>query len=294
MLSPFQQKQEELSGSTEFRMIGPRSSGKTAYLAALAYRSQVRIDSPIESITAKNDDTKKFIELAENILKTGLEVAGTYRSNNPESLPEYEIKIKMNAKFNNQEFDITCKDFSGEIFTELQNRNLKEIEPYLEEYAEASGLFIMLEGTLPTQEQDINYAQGLASLQSALSSRLLKKNKSLSNYPIAIVWSKAEQPGMWNYRYRISKFMNKKYYQTEQILSRWKKEWKCPMNYFFCSAFGVKYPDATPNVKVEKRPDRVTVGVIDRTDLWIPFGLIAPIYWLHTGKDEPQLRDLEG
>ncbi|MDJ0581080.1 hypothetical protein [Crocosphaera sp.] len=294
MLSPFQRQKEELSGSTEFRMIGPRSSGKTAYLAALAYWSQVRKNSSIESITPLNDATQNFIDKAENILKRGDRVAGTDYTDNPESIPEYEIKITMNAEFNHQEFEITCKDFAGELFTKLQNKNITAIETYLEEYAQASGLFIMLEGTLSTQDQDIRYAQGLANLESALKSRLRSKKKSLSNYPIAIVWSKAEMSGMWNYRRRIPKFMNKKYLQTEQLLLRWKREWRCPMNYFFCSAFGVKGDDATPNVRPEKRPDGVTVGVIDDTELWQPFGLIAPIYWLYTGQDIAELRDLEG
>lgn len=294
MVSSLQPKnpESESSDSTEFRMIGPRSAGKTAYLAALAYWPNAKKDSPIESIIPMNDETKKFIDIAENILKMGSPVAATYFTNDPDSIFEYEIKIAMNSNFNNQEFKVSCKDFAGELFSKLESGNIVAIEAYLQEYAEATGLLIMLDGT--SFIRDTKYFQGLVNLQSALASTLRNQNKSLKDYRIAVVWSKAEQPGMWNYRHRIPTFMNRKYTQTDKLLSRWKREWKCSMNYFFCSAFGVKGKDTTPNVKAEKRPDGVTFGVIDNTEVWQPFGLIAPIYWLYTGRDISLLRDLEG
>ncbi|MBD2345667.1 hypothetical protein [Anabaena subtropica] len=46
-----------------------------------------------------------------------------------------------------------------------------------------------------------------------------------------------------------------------------------------------------PNFKKQFRDDGGTYGVIANPSVWRPFGLVAPIYWLSTGKDDMRLRD---
>lgn len=284
---------QALPDNTEFRIIGPRSSGKTAYLAALAYWPRANPNSPIASVTPMDDDTKKFISIAKDVLETGAQMAATSLPDNPEVIPSYGLKITMKSdfKFSNQSFEVICKDFAGELFKKLRNQNTAEIELYLDEYAEVPGLLILLDGTFFTQ--DTRYAEGLASLQSELNLRLVAKNKPLNNYRIAVVFSKAEQPQIWTHRRNLKRFMGLKFPKTYQVLQQWSLQWKSPINYFFCSAFGMKGNPPTPNVEVTNRENGVTLGIIARKEAWRPFGLVAPIYWLYTGEDIPELRDIE-
>lgn len=300
MWSRLQQRIQPLSGNSEFRIIGPRKSGKTTYLAALAYwpdAKNAKSNSPIESVEPKDDDTVKLIGMAQDILETGASLAGTYLPDAPDLLPPYSLSIKMKPAFGggNQRFEVTCKDFAGELFDKLRSGNTAETKLYLEECAEAPGLLIILDGTFFTEDQ--KYAQGLENLKSQVKLRLREKNKALNNYRTAVVFSKAEQAQVWIHRHDIPKFMRLKFNQTYQTLERWSKEWQCPINYFLCSAFGMKVDrqgaPPTPNVKVTSRENGVTLGVINRPEDWQPFGLVAPIYWLYTGKDNPKLREME-
>ena len=54
------------------RVIGPRGSGKTTYLAALAYQpAKAMWKSKKFNIQAINEDTKKLADKAENIICEG-------------------------------------------------------------------------------------------------------------------------------------------------------------------------------------------------------------------------------
>jgi hypothetical protein len=191
--------------------------------------------------------------------------------------------MKPTFKGGHSDFKVTCQDFSGELFDKLRYGRSQEIDLYLEQCAGAGGLLVILDGTFFTEDQ--KYAQGLTTLQSELNLRL--KEKKL--YRIAVVFSKAEQSQVWIHRYDIQKFMRLKFYQTYQILEQWGRQYS--INYFFCSAFGTK-GDRKPNVKVTSREGGVTAGIIDKPELWQPFGLVAPIYWLYTGQDRPDLREI--
>ena len=45
--------------------------------------------------------------------------------------------------------------------------------------------------------------------------------------------------------------------------------------------------------KRQSRDEAGTYGVIANPAVWRPFGLVAPIYWLYTGKDDRRLREIE-
>ncbi|MEG3436424.1 hypothetical protein V0288_04770 [Pannus brasiliensis CCIBt3594] len=283
---------------TEFRIIGPRRSGKTTYLSALAYWPNAKSDSPIEKVIHLDDDTAKLVGMAKDILESNAMLRATYLDDDPDNLPSYNISIKMKPTFGGggQWIHVTCKDFAGELFDKLRKGKTAETELYLEECADALGLLILLDGTFFTE--DDQYARGLETLKNQLKWRLKNKKKSLSDYRVAVVFNKAEQSQIWIHRHNIHKFMKLKFKKTYQLIEGWGKEWPCPVNYFFCSAFGMKpgiTPDTPPkaNVQVISRENGVTSGVIEEARVWRPLGLVAPIYWLHTGIDHPKLRDVE-
>ncbi|MFM7370240.1 MAG: hypothetical protein ACKO2Z_21115, partial [Sphaerospermopsis kisseleviana] len=66
----------------------------------------------------------------------------------------------------------------------------------------------------------------------------------------------------------------------------------CSINCFFCSTFGTKGTPPKPNFKKQIGNSGGTYGVIDKPRVWRPLGLVAPLYWLATGKEDKQLRDI--
>ena len=81
-------KSSSSSINPDIRLIGDRGSGKTAYLASLAYLSQFtnpNLDSPIESITTFGDQeaSQELINYAKDILEKGLELESTKLIDDP-------------------------------------------------------------------------------------------------------------------------------------------------------------------------------------------------------------------
>lgn len=295
MFNAFRRKTRDLPGSPDIRVIGARRSGKTTFLAALAYWPNAKPDSPIESVSPFDDETAKLISMAQDLLENGLPFAGNYLAEDPNDLPFYTLLIEMKPAFQlagNIRFQVSCRDYPGELMEELRNGSTSSavLRNYLDDCADASGILLLIDGT---SKEDRKYSQALDKLKAELNIRLTGQGKNLNTYRIALVFSKAEQASIWVHRHDIQKFINLKFPRTQGSLEKWRKEWGCSVNFFFCSAFGMKGKPPKPNVRVEVKDTGATCGVIDRTQYWRPFGLVAPIYWLHTGKDDRRLRKME-
>lgn len=149
----------------------------------------------------------------------------------------------------------------------------------------------MIDGT--SAEDDKKYAQSLISLKKELQIRWQAEEKKLRDIRLAVVFSKAEEAQVWIYRRDLPGFMNRKFPLSTEVLLKWKKEWRCSINYFFCSAFGTMGKPPQPNTLPKDLVQGGTSAVIKRPDAWRPLGLVAPIYWLYTSKDDQRLRKLE-
>lgn len=304
MIRAFKKPKQDLQGSPDIRIVGPRSAGKTTFMAALARWPNANPDSPIQSVEPFDDQTSKLIGMAQDILENGLPIAGSLYADTPDQLPRYTILVQLKPTFlthpiirlrgGNVKFQVSCREYPGELFKDLRNDGTSKnaLSTYLEDCADASGLLLLIDGTA---KEDSIYSQALTKLQGELNWRLTGKNISLSSYRIAVAFSKSEQAQVWIHRHNIQRFINLRFPQTQATLQKWSRDWGCAVNYFFCSAFGMKgsYPNSNPNVRVETIDRQGTYGVIDKTQYWRPFGLVAPIYWLHTGEDDPRLRELE-
>ncbi|MDJ0579203.1 hypothetical protein [Crocosphaera sp.] len=291
MFNRFGRTTQEIQGSNEFRLIGARTSGKTTYLAALVHWPNAPENSPIEAVDPLDDETGRLIRYAQDILETGNQMAGSLLPLDPNEMPpSYSLSIRLQNRFGrgDKRLNITCKDYPGELFEQLRGGNRPELlEPYLDDCAIAPGLLLMIDGT--NHKEDRNYAQALTILQNELSLRLTAQDRPLNRYRIAIAFSKAEQATVWLYRNDINQFLGKKFPQTQRTITRWSRQWRCPIKYFFCSAFGMKGNPPKPNFRETQGGNGAKVGVINRPKFWRPFGLVSPIYWLHTGKEDRRL-----
>lgn len=282
---------KDLAGSGDIRIIGGRGCGKTTFLAALAYLpNHDPTNSPIQSIDPFDPDTGELFDMAENILKMGARPVPTDNPDDPGQSPLYTLLIELKPKFTifqnrNIRIQVSCREYGGELFNELRKSPTTKLNEYLTECASSSGLLILIDGL--SEIRDEHYAQAFKNLESELNLRLTASNRKLTDYRIAVVFTKGEQAQIWSSRNNLSEFVSRKFPKTQIFLRTWSNKWGCAIDYFVCSAFGTMGNNPPrPNVKGGND------GVIARPEFWKPFGLVAPIYWLYTGKHDSRLRDI--
>jgi hypothetical protein len=291
----------ELSGSGDIRIIGPRKSGKTAFMAALARWPNASASSPIQSIAPYDESAGQLISMAKDILEDGRELAGTDYALNANDSPTYTLLITLNpslfrhpvAKLKGKavRLQVSCREYAGELTKDLcSNISSSLMENYIDDCALSGGLLLLIDGT---SKSDKEYAEAFWNLQRRLNERLRLESNRLNSYRIAVVFTKCEQSSIWIHRNDFQKFASLKFPMTQKVLASWSDLWKCDVNYFFCSAFGTKGIPPQPNFKLVRKDRDGVNGVIDKPAIWRPLGLIAPLYWLHTGHEDSRLRNLE-
>ena len=132
------------------RVIGPRGSGKTTYLAALAYQPAKAVGKTKNlHIQAINEDTRKLAEKAENIIVEGesLEPTGVL-VRTIDDVPIYAFNIEIKQVFNGKEkINLAIRDYPGEIFDELELGEIDNIQAeFIDECLakDVAGCLIML------------------------------------------------------------------------------------------------------------------------------------------------------
>ncbi|MCH2051193.1 MAG: hypothetical protein MK289_22895 [Trichodesmium sp. ALOHA_ZT_67] len=277
------------TGTIEFKMIGYRDSGKTTYLAALAYWPiSLKSDtSPIDKVEPYDSNTEVLINMAENILRQGDQLPST------EEPSLYSITVELKQNFVDKltgkpaNIRISCTDYPGELFKDIRT-NATIVNSYLDNLQSATGLILLIDGT--TSKTDEDYSKGIQQLETKLNQRLANTPNRLKNYRVAVVISKAELPELWGSLDNLPDFINRKFPYTQKALDSWKKEWKCQIEYFSCSAFGWMGTRNEPNVKVIQKGGGATLAVIADSNAWKPGGLVQPIFWLKTGYRHQQLK----
>ncbi|MEB3342028.1 hypothetical protein [Okeania sp.] len=277
-------KAENYSGI--LRVIGDRAAGKTTYLAALARCSNADIYSKVESVTPGNQDGKYLIKQAKNLIEKGLQIEPTRLANDVLEIRDYSLRIvlknsdKLNLSNTVFNLDISCKDYSGEFFSDiLQEKDSQLLQDYLNDCFPATGIMLMIDGT--THRKDLEYSQGVDKLLVALAGDNILGQKRR----IALVLTKCELADLWVNRHR-PKFLTEARFPT--ILKRlesWQDLGMGNVEYFTTSAFGVtgkKY--FKPNSQQIYRGRGGVASVLEDVKRWRPFGLVSPIYWICTGK----------
>ena len=280
-----------LGDGSLLRIIGDRGSGKTAYLASLAYWPNANPESPVKSINPIGEEAEELIDKAREILEQGLELEPTDLNADINEVKDYRLSINLKDRFSwlegskkSVQLNISCKDYAGEFFSDLIYKNGDpKLENYLEDCCLATGLLMLVDGT--SHRKDKEFAMGIEKLLMEID----RSDMEMQRRRIALVLSKCEQSELWVNRHRPRK-VAARFPKLSAQLETWSKFGGGTVEYFTSSAFGIvgqQYPE--PNSKRLRRSRHGTNSVIKNSKLWRPFGLVSPIYWLCTGKRHSEL-----
>lgn len=287
---------ELISQTATLRVIGDRSSGKTAYMASLAYWPNANPSSPVQMVSPVGEESNELVDKAQNILEQGLQLEPTRLDATADEVKDYTLNITLKGQFSWKnaklgirpqmvQLSINCKDYAGEFFSDLLHKSGdSQLEDYLEDCLQARGILFLLDGT--THRKDNEYANGLDKFLMALD----RTDIGATKRRIAVVFSKCEQSELWVNRYNPHYIAQARFPQVCAKLQAWSQIGAGEVEYFTTSAFGMlgnRFPE--PNSTRISRDRDGTISVIKDPKRWRPFGLVAPIYWLCTGERHREL-----
>lgn len=266
---------------TEIRIIGPRASGKTTYLAALAAFPHITQFPGLE--VKPEEEAKNLEEMAENILKQGARLPPTDRDEQP--IYRFHIKIPATKSLPiPTTIDLVAKDYAGEIFEDIaKSDRWNQVESYVKDLLTVHGLMIVLTDW-DTEKDTGLYKPVFERLWQEISAeeRIRPVIKKLR---IAVVMAKCERGELWPgrldpgedlFKVRLPKTYR---FMTTQVPSQ-------RLKFFACSSFGVLG-------RRNPRPNRRSPGdgssaeysdSLRKPSVWRPYGILSPIYWLSTGR----------
>jgi hypothetical protein len=289
----------DLPNSRKIRVMGPQKSGKTTLMAALVlWPNSDPTKSPIQEVACHGDAAKSLTIDAQNLLVNGRALASTIHKPTPNDIKYCEILVTIKPKFLDRpglrlqnrhlRFSVSAKDYAGEFFKDLQNMNSNtaDFDSYLQDCSELRCFLILFDARQDTD--DTYYTRSIHNFHHAIRSKLGPNSPELSKYRIAVGFTKVEKLQRGAYINDNSReFAEWKFPDMDRELKVWQHNWGCQVEYFYCSAFGWK-PNGWANTKVDESEE-----VIDDPDLWRPFGLVTPLYWLQTGIIYPELEHFD-
>jgi len=263
-------------------VIGPRASGKTTYLAALAYQPlKTKQKNKNFKVQALNEETRELADKAENIILEGASLEPTQRYvKTIDDLKVYSFIIEIQKKWRKlQKINLAVRDYPGEVFEELESVSADPLhEEYMNECLskDTQGCLILL----------TEWRQGTDKFYKRVFRRfidLMDKQERLHDLRLAVAMSKCERGELWpgrldpeNDLFAIH-FPETLSFLKDNIPSK-------NLQFYAISTFGVLgNKDPRPNRK-EELGQEGKYSVLRETDNWSPYGMISPLYWLSTGK----------
>ena len=293
----------DLPNKKNIYIIGPRSSGKTTFLGALL--SITKYSQNINHRKVNVDTKGKTSELESQVRKSWETKKPLEPTNFPkDSLQNYEFLITINPQYKPTEIELKAKDYGGEFFQELLRTDLStKVKPYIKDcLKDANGWIVLLpdfclkddiNGFTVVENIDSFYKSVFHKLLSEFpknddifsSDELTKIENNLKEIRIAFVMSKCERGELWTRRWEPERDLFQVHLKnTRDFLRNNLSLKKNQIAFFALSSFGVFS-------KNDPRPNRLNIGrnlqdgaIIDNGELWRPFGLVNPLYWIATGK----------
>lgn len=264
------------------RVIGPRGSGKTTYLAALAYwpdKKRTANQAKSYTIQALNDETRELADKAENIIREGGSLEPTTVQGGIDSLPFYLFQIEIKTFWGIEKVNLSVRDYPGEIFEELESGSNNPLsEEFIEEclMQDVKGCLILL--TEWKKGTDRFYSRVLKRFTD-----LIDSHDRAKNLRIAVAMSKCERGELWPGRLEPEiDLFDVHLPETKAILQA--KIQPENLRFYAISTFGVlQRNDPRPN-RVDEWGTDGRSSALRKASAWRPYGMISPLYWLSTGK----------
>ncbi|MEA5470369.1 hypothetical protein [Spirulina sp. 06S082] len=261
-------------------VIGPRASGKTTYLAALAYKRMTIGKSKQFNIIPLNDDSREIAEKAENIICQGESFEPT-RVESVDTLPDYSFKIavKKFPRIKEESFQLVFKDYPGEVFEKIAESDAGDAiqEEFIEECfrKDVEGCLILFS----------DWIKGTDNHYNRIINRFLELMDShdrAKDLRLAVAMSKCERGELWSGRLDPeTDLFNRHLPMTTATL----REKVTPKNirFYAISTFGVlRRNDPRPN-RIDEQGKSGQASVLREVPRWQPYNIIAPLYWLNKG-----------
>ena len=264
-------------------VIGPRASGKTTYLASLAYFPNKSKEKTFK-VQSLNDDSKELAAKAQNIIIEGLSVEPTAigeKIQSVDDLPYYSFKIdaKKHRFSKIESIQLNARDYPGEVFEKIAEPDLSDSmhQEFIDEclMKDVVGCLILL--TAWEKGADRFYYQVMDKFID-----LMDHHNRADDLRLAIAMSKCERGEIWPGR--IDPEIDLFGVHLPQTLNTL-KERILPKNirFYAMSTFGVLgRHNPRPN-RIDLQGKEGTASVLREAARWRPYNLIEPLYWLSQG-----------
>ncbi|MFK0733257.1 MAG: hypothetical protein ACFKPT_05990 [Gloeotrichia echinulata GP01] len=263
------------------RVIGQHGSGKTTYLAALAYwqyKNKQEGKKVNFTINPLNDDTKTLARRSEDMIIQGLTLEPDVVKGGIDTLPFYSFKIEIKPALGKpEEIILAVRDYPGEIFEELDSGSTNPLhQEFIDEcfVGDVVGCLILLNEW--KSGSDKFYRRVLDRF-----THLMESYGRGNNLRLAIAMSKCERGELWPGRLEPEiDLFDRHFPETTALLRQ-----RIPPNnlqFYAISTFGVlRRNDPRPN-RVDELGTKFSF--LRDKEKWQPYGVISPLYWLSTGK----------
>lgn len=271
----------------DIKIFGPIPSGKLTFLVALACLQNSSPNSPVLSIE-ENEGGNYLKEMGRDILQMGMMLPPMDRA--VSSYLSITLKQSFNIlnPFNRRLIKLQAcyTAYPGEFFQLLLRPDRwldfpEMMTQFFSDLGTANQVILMFDST--SSQRDTEYAQAISVLRDELSKHIILSG---NDKRYAIVFSKIDQAPGFFYLPDLSNFITIKFSRLFSELQKWSQDGNFSIRYFACSAFGVYGNPQKPNAVGSN-----SLWVLKEPNAWQPFGLVAPIYWLLTGKNNPKLLD---
>ena len=280
--------------SSTITVIGPRSSGKTTFLAGLAYfpqrKQQEGKQAKFKVIAGSDNNSQKLLKNAKRLILERSSFNPSKENNT------YSFTIEIFSRGNEEKIFLQAIDFPGEGLDFIGDPSSKYRE-YLEERLTAKfNNFLILLADWEPPESDFTLSETIDIFKKIVREKA--NAEDLKELKLAVVMNKCERGELWPSRLTPKMDIFEQYLpDTIFELRSFLEEFGIPpenLEFFAMSTFGVlDYDDPRPNRKDQLKKSRTATqkgewdSVLRSPNKWNPYGMLSPIYWLATSKRLP-------
>jgi hypothetical protein len=275
----------------EISIIGPKKSGKTTYLATLLRLPEtLRQQYPGLRVTLVEGNARKLAIQADEIIGTGAVIAGTDLEEGNEPFYTFQIDLPKRIRLIQTPLEVTVRDYAGEVIdiAASDHRAASEfsgLRPYVKEWCKTTAWMIFLTDWEPERDASL-YEPAFEEILKHIAAACDKNPSLKASLRVAIILTKCERGELWPCRLDPEEDLFKvRLPKTYALLKQLQRRLSGRLKFFACSSFGVlddRY-DPRPNRRFDSDNPEAK-AYLQKKEVWRPYGLFSPIYWLSTGK----------